>query len=361
MTPAQLLALVKQGKRPPALLLLGPEAYDRRRVKEALTASVPEGSLTQHDLTEVTLAEVLDDARALSLFATDRLIWVVNGEAALPRTRAEDPPVPRAASDAESDDGSSAPFRSVDAAPLAAYIKDPTPGVTLVFEAVRFDFVGDDKRKQERVRKLYGAITGVVELRRYAAHEARAEAEALTRKAGVRMDGSTLDVLVEAMGADISRIAVEIEKLALYAGDRPVSMDEIAALAPEARSVTIFALVNALGRRDRARSLEALDTLVQEGEYLPLVLAFLSTQFRMALVASEADLRAAGQIQSHFTRLGVPVWGSRADQIAQTVSRFSPAQLQSAIKLISQADRHLRDARPDDRTIMEQFVVELTS
>ena len=42
-----------------------------------------------------------------------------------------------------------------DAAPLAAYLKDPTPGVVLVFEASRFDFEGDDKRKQERVRKFY--------------------------------------------------------------------------------------------------------------------------------------------------------------------------------------------------------------
>jgi DNA polymerase-3 subunit delta len=349
LTAAQLLALVKQGKRPPALLLLGPESYDKRRIKEALAAGVPEGSLTEHDLTEVTLAEVLDDARSLSLFASDRLIWVLNGEAALPRGRAAD--------ENEEDAGASA---SGDAAPLAAYLKDPTPGVTLVFEAVRFDFEGDDKRKQERVRKFYSAITGVVELRRYAAHEARSEAEALMRKAGLRLDASALDLLVDAMGADIARIAVEIEKLALFAGDRPLSMDDIASLSPEARTVTIFALVNALGRRDRARSLETLDTLVKEGEYLPLVLAFLSTQFRMALVAREAGLRAPGQIQSHFTRLGVQVWGSRADQIAQTVSRFSQSQLENAVKLISQADRRLRDARPDDRSIMEQFVVELT-
>jgi DNA polymerase III subunit delta len=352
LTPAQLLALVKQGKRPPALLLLGPEAYDRRRIKETLRASVPEESLTEHDLIEVSLAEVLDDARALSLFATDRLIWVVNGEAALPRGRAGD-------AAGESDDG--APSGSGDSAPLTAYVKDPTPGVMLVVEAVRFDFEGDDKRKQERVRKFYGAINAVVELRRYAAHEARAEAEVLKSKAGVRMDASVLDLLVEAMGADIARIAVEIEKLALFAGNRPVSPDEIATLAPEARTVTIFALVNALGRRDRVHSLETLDTLVKEGEYLPLVLAFLSTQFRMALVAREAGLRVAGQIQSHFTRLGVPLWGSRADQIAQTVSRFSQAQLENAVKLISQADRRLRDARPDDRSIMEQFVIELTA
>ena len=56
-------------------------------------------------------------------------------------------------------------------------------------------------------------------------------------------------------------------------------------------NVAIFALVNAMGRRDRTRALQVLDTLARDGEYLPLALAFLSTQFRMALVAREAGLR----------------------------------------------------------------------
>lgn len=355
MSPAQLLAQIRQGKCPPVLLLLGPEAYDRRKLKDALAASLPEGGMTEHDLSETTLAEVLDDARALSLFAPERLIWVLNAEAVLPKGRAAH------SDDAEDDaEGESGGGSSGDAALLNAYTKDPTPGVTLVFEAARFDFEGDDKRKQDRVRKFYNAIPAVVELRRYAAHEARAEAGNLLRKAGLTLDAPALDLLVEALGGDMARIAVEIEKLALFAGNRTVSEEDIAALVPDARAVTIFALVNALGRRDRSRSLEVLDTLVKEGEYLPLVLAFLSTQFRMALVAREAGLRSAGQIQTHFTRMGVPMWSSRAEQIQQTVSRFSQPQLESAVKLLFRADTGLRDARPDDRTIMEQFVVELT-
>ncbi|PWU06825.1 MAG: DNA polymerase III subunit delta [Terriglobia bacterium] len=347
VTPAQLLARLKKQQLPAACLLLGPEAYERRRLKQALTASVPEGAMAEHDLHETALAEVLDDARALSLFAAERLIWVLNAEAALPKGRSSE--------EGEEEGGGSS------AAPLASYLKDPTPGVTLVFEASRYDFEGDDKRKQDRVRKFYGAITDVVELRRFAPHEARAETEALLRRAGISMDADTIDLLVEALGADMARIAVEIEKIALFAGPRPVTADDIAALVPDARATTIFALVNALGRRDRTRSLELLDTLTKEGEYLPLVLAFLSTQFRMALVAREAGLKSPSQIQGHFSRLGIPMWGSRAEQIQQTITRFTPPQLQRALKLIFQADRSLRDARPDDRIVMEQFVLELTA
>ena len=79
----------------------------------------------------------------------------------------------------------------------------------------------------------------------------------------------------------------------------------------------------------------------------------------MALAAREAGLKSAGQVQQHFTRLGMPMWGSRADQIWQTVSKFSRPQLERALGLIYWADKSLRDARPDDRTVMEHFILEL--
>ncbi len=348
MTAPQLMARVKKGAPPPAVLLLGPEAYDRRRLKEALTAAFPEGSVTQHDLLELTLAEVLDDARSLSLFASERLIWIVNAEAALPRGKVS--------SDDDEGDGPAG-----DSAPLGAYMKDPTPSVALVFEASRFDFEGEDKRKQDRVRKFYGAIPDVIELRRYASHEARKETEALAGRAGFRLDDAALDLLVEALGADIARIAVEIEKLSLFAGNRTVTAEDIGTLVPDARATTIFALVNAVARRDRIRALEILDTLTRDGEYLPLALAFLSTQFRMALVTREAGLKNGSQVQSHFTKMGVPMWSSRADQVYQTAAKFSQAQLERAMKSIFEADRGLRDARPDDRIVMEQFILRMAA
>jgi len=346
VTPAQLLARIRKQAIPPAILLLGTEAYERRRLRDALAATVAPEALTRHDLAERSLAEVLDDARSLSLFVSERLIWVANAEAAMPRGRGE-----------EESDSESAPSTG-DTALLTAYLRDPTPGVVLVFEAIRFDFEGDDKRRQDRVRKFYAAITEVVELRRFSVQDARAEAEALARRAGLRIDPAALDLLVEALGADVARVAVEIEKLSLFAGARAVGEDDIAALVPDARATNVFALVNALGRRDRRRALEVLDTLTREGQYLPLALAFLSTQFRMALVAREAGLKSSQQIQGHFTRLGIPMWGSRADQVYQTVSKFNQSQLERAMNLIYQADKGLRDTR-DDRTVMEQFILKL--
>jgi DNA polymerase-3 subunit delta len=352
MTPAQFLARIQRREIAPAYLFLGAEAHQGRRCREALLEAMlspgeRENGLTQYDLSESSLAQVIDDARSLSLFAAQRVILVSNAEAALPHQKSE-----------EEEDGG-APTGG--ASELAAYLKNPSPGVVLLFEAVRFEFEGEEKKRLERVRKFYSAIAETVELQRYSMDDARAEARALARGAGIAIDPGVLDLLVEALGGDVARIAIEIEKLALFtAGGRSVSADDIAALAPDARSSTIFALVHALGRRDRARGLELLDTLCKEGEYLPLALAFLSTQFRLALASKESGMRSPQQILGHFSRAGVPMWSSRAEQVYQTVSRFSEEQLVRGLKLIFQADRDLRSARPDDRIVMERFVLELT-
>jgi DNA polymerase-3 subunit delta len=347
MTPAQFLGAVKRGEIPPVTLFLGQEGYNRKRCRDALmaAASVQPEFL---DALETPLAAIVDDARALSLFASERLVFVVNAEAAMPRSS-------RSAAADDDEDGESAASGS--AAAIEAYVKNPTPGVTLVLQATRWDFDGDDKTKTERVRKFYGAVASVVEFRSFSVDEARLELDRIARAAGVKLDGAASQALVEALAADVERISVEVEKLSLYG--KPVTADDLALLVPDARESTIFALVNALGRRDRSRALEVLDTLIREGEYLPLALTFLASQFRMALVVKEANLRGASQIQGHFQRSGIPMWGSKAEQVAATAGKFTREQLERGLKLIFETDRDLRSARPDDRTVVETFVVRL--
>lgn len=355
MSPDQFVGKLKQNGAAPACLFLGPEVFNRDRCRRALIDAVlspeeREEGISRFDLQEVPLRDVVDDARAMSLFASRRLLIVSNAEAILPRGKA-------AASEEEEGEGGAG---SADA--LVEYLRDPTPGVFILVEAVRFDFEGDDKKKLERVQKFFSAIHEVVELRRLSLDDARRRAQTLASEAKLNIPGPTLEMLVESMGGDVARIAVELEKLQLLTGGRrSVTDDDILTMVPDARASTIFALVNAMGRRDRRRSLEILDTLTRDGEYLPLALSFLSGQMRMALAAQEAGLRSAGQIQGYFSRAGVQVWGSRAEQIQQTVSRFSPDQLRRSLTLIFEADRGLRDTRPDDRVILERLILQLTA
>lgn len=350
MTPEQLLISLK---KPPApvYLFLGPDGYERDRCRRALReaalpAELRDEGFTRHDLDEVSLSAVLDDANSLSLFASERLIWVTGAEGALPKRLS-------ATEDKDPADASSQ---------LKQFIQNPAPGVTLVFDSQRFEFDGEDKAKTDRVRKFYAAIPQVVEFPRYSPASARQLVAKLAGELKLSIGANEIDLLVEALDADASRLANELEKLSLHSGPGGVvTMEQIAELVPNARSSSVFALVSAIGRGDRLASLSALDTLVRDGEYLPLALTFLATQFRLALVAHEAGIKNAFQIQSHFQKLGVPMWKSRADQVAETVAKLPRGRLARAIRHLYVADQAFREPRPDDRSVMENLVWKLTA
>ena len=344
MTADQFLAQIQKGPLAPAYLFIGPEAYQRdqcRRaiVNRALPESERESGYTRLDLEELSIPAVMDDACALSLFAPNRVLWISRAEGAVPRGN-----------------------ETVNVPPeLASYLKNPTPGVVLIFDTARYELDGEDKTKTERIRKFYAPVPVQVEFARCSAVQARKLAQDLARDAKLKFHPDDLTSLVDAVGCAPARVAVEIEKLRLFLGEgAQVTAEHIASLVPQAQATTIFALVNALGRNDRRKALDLLDVLVREGEYLPLALSFLASQFRQALVAQEANLRSAGQVQGYFSKMGVPMWPSRAEQVVQTLNGFSAAELRAALKRIARTDAALRDIRPDDRVVLEDLVVNLT-
>jgi DNA polymerase III subunit delta len=78
------------------------------------------------------------------------------------------------------------------------------------------------------------------------------------------------------------------------------------------------------------------------------------------LVAREANLKSTYDIQQQFTRMGIRIWRDRAEQVRQTLSAFPRDKLELAIRKTYDADRALRDARPDDRIVMEELILALT-
>lgn len=351
LNPSQFLAQVTKQPLAPAYLFAGPEAYYRRLCRDALIARAlaPEHrveGLAHVDLDQTTLREVLDDACSLSLFATDRVIWVTSAELALPRRITS--------SESEDDTGGEGG--------LAAYLKHATPGTVIVFECSRWDFSGDDRPKIERVLKFFSAVPVSVEFRPLTPESSRFLAQELAKKHGLRLGGQELAALLDAVAGDASRLEAEIEKLSLYTGkERAVTMDDLRTLVPNAAQSTIFYLVNALGKCDRAGALRSLDILVREGEYLPLALTFLSTQFRLALAAKEAKVTSAQQAQSFFGKIGVRMWRDRAEQVAAMTSLFTRDRLAQAVALIYDTDKKFREGYKDDRLIMEGLVLALTA
>lgn len=358
MTPDQFLRSLERADPKPVYLFLGPEVYRRRLCREALVGKLlqPEerdGGLTRHEMDSVSLSEVIDDARSMSLFAGNRVIWAAGAEAALPRGRG---------ATAGEEEGTAAGPKSADASLLADYCKDPTPGVVIVFDSSRYSLEGEDKTKSERVAKFYAAARDAVEFAPANALDARVFAQKRAGELALTIGPQDLDRLVEATAADLARLANELDKLSLYAAGQGgvITESDIVALVPNLSETTIFALVNALARRDRLGSLRLLDALIREGEYLPLALTFLGGLLRMALAARELRLRSAQDVQNYFQKQGVAMWRSRAEQVYNASLKFPQEKLEEAISSVFRADRDLKGSRPDDRIVMEDFVLRLT-
>ncbi|MBL8222821.1 MAG: DNA polymerase III subunit delta [Bryobacterales bacterium] len=329
-------------------LFVGPEMYRRRicrkmLLEKFLPEDMREEGFVRHDLDDTGLRDAVDDASSLSLFVTRRVVWIGAAEAAVPK-------------------GNAADAEAAATAIVTAYAKNPTPDTIVVFDSSRLTFDNEDKTKLDRLRKIFAVVKDQVEFVPYSVDEARKLAGDLATRSGLQIHPPALDALVESLGADAARISTEIEKLALFTGGkRKVTEEDIAAMAPDARATTIFALVNALSRGDRSQSLDLLETLVRDEQYLPLALTFLATQFRLALTAKEEGLRTQQQLMGHFAKLGVGMWPSRAQQVLETMNAFPRARLEMAISKMYQADKALRDRPADERIVIEDVVLALTA
>ena len=213
----------------------------------------------------------------------------------------------------------------------------------------------------ERVERFFSAIRDVVEFRQFTPEASRFLAQQLAKQFRLRIAGAELAALLDSVAGDANRLASEIEKLSLYAGSqRAVTMDDVRALVPNTSQSTIFALVNALAKRDRAAAFKSLDVLVREGEYLPLALTFLSSLFRLALAAKESRITSAQQAQSFFQQLGLRIWRERAEQVVTTAAAFSQEHLRRAILAIYETDKKFREGYKDDHLIMETLILAVT-
>ena len=92
------------------------------------------------------------------------------------------------------------------------------------------------------------------------------------RGAGLDLRPEAAQALVDLVGEDLARLAAEIEKAALYAGDdRRVSEEIVSALAGETRTRQYWELTQALEEARRADALRLVSQLLASGDE-PLIL-----------------------------------------------------------------------------------------
>jgi DNA polymerase-3 subunit delta len=336
MPAAAARALFEQlakGKAPAVVLLLGSDPYwrdlCRRKLAEALVPeSAREWATDRLSAEESDADDVVNRAQMRPMMAPRQLLFVGDAEAW--------------------EAGSEEKLKRTLAA-LTAYFENPAPFTVLVLEAEKLD-------QRTRFAKLLGEHALVVELEAVGADPAALAAE-MARGLGVELDPAAARALVEATAGRAARMAIELEKLACYAGEsRRISAADVRNLVVAEGAAEVWELADLLASGERGRALELVDELMRRGESAPGLVGALAWMFRKLVKASEVP--AGSNPYQAARQLGMRPEAARI--AVDHAHRLSREQLRDSLVALAEADDRLKSAGKDDRGVMAFLVARLS-
>jgi DNA polymerase-3 subunit delta len=186
------------------------------------------------------------------------------------------------------------------------------------------------------------------ELHQWLTREAQAHGKTLTLAGAQR--------LVDMVGANLSELASELEKLTLFAGaEKTLTPNLVSQLASHSRTYNIFALVDALGEASAQKRLSALAHLLDLGEPPARILVMLARQLRILLRLKE---NPAGSPPEALARtLEVPAW--KMKDVMKQAAQFTVPALQNHLRRLHQTDQQLKTSAGNPRLWLEWCLLQM--
>ena len=215
---------------------------------------------------------------------------------------------------------------------LVAYLDAPSPSTVLFAVTSKLD-----KRLKFYAAASKKGFLHVLEAPAARQLESWIRGEASER--GVKLSSGAVTRLADAVGGDLSRLALCIDQLALYAGGREVAADDVDDLVADTRERTVFELTDAIGAADLRRALVAVGSLTEQRQSAIGVLVMLARHVRQMGLVHVARSEGVGA-RDLPAALGVPPFV--VDKLTAQARRYHPAALARATELIATADWALK-------------------
>lgn len=226
---------------------------------------------------------------------------------------------------------------------LVDYLDAPSPTTVLVCVTSKLD-----KRM-----KLYAAAAKkkwlhVLEAPRNVQPWIRDEAKAR----GVKISADAVSRLADAVGGDLSRLALTLDQLAVYAGERAITVDDVEDLVADTRERSVFELTDAIGEGRLRDALAAVSSLCDQRQSAIGVVAMLARHVRQLALVHAGKARGAGK--GELAQLvGAPPF--IVDKLTAQARRYQPEALAEAQGLLADVDRSLKgqvlDVEPSGATV----------
>jgi DNA polymerase-3 subunit delta len=225
-------------------------------------------------------------------------------------------------------------WKAPDAKAIVDYLKDPTPDTVLAL-------VGSELKKDSALAKAC-AKSGTVLL--YDAPRKRDLPSWVAKQfeaIGVRADRDACRLLVEMVGEEPEQLRSEIEKLATWAGDQPVTEADVQLLAAVSADTSVFELTDAWGRRDTATALTAVEALLEKSgtRELPRLVALLANH--VGRVRACQALAAEG-VRPRDAAPRLKMHPFAAEKAFAHAANYGPDELASAVVRLAELDLALK-------------------
>src|ERR1700739_4715480 len=349
------IAEVRENRLRAGYVLLGDEIFLYERCRRAVIDTlVPAGlkdfCLSDLDLAETNIFEVLDRARTPSLMAPFQVFFVRGLKGLYTRGAKKEE------------------FAAID-----EYFRSPNPQCLVLFVADHIRIPSDPRRmdmdaknRYERIRETLGEWCGMVELARADEADAMRWIAAESERNQVQFETDAARELADALGADMMLIASEWNKLVLYAGEkRLVTLGDVETMVLAAKQRSLYELTDAISARDTARALKLLHGLLNAsdgGEDSAIGhLYMLARTFRQMLVILEKNVRDSPAIwQALWQGFRMPPFAAE-DLIRQARRYKSRRELTRALRLVARADLELRSSPANKLLVLERLILDLAS
>ena len=350
----------------PGYLFYGEEEYlaDEfvAELQQVLAASAGgEIRLTRMDLDETRWRDIVDAARtAPFLFEPWRAIVVRVPEK---RSASERAPDRTAARDGE-EGRTSRYLGPVDQKILREYFADPPSRTVLV--VIRAGKVRKDDAVVRFFASLPKAAFSTTEMKRLNAPALMRRADERARALGKTLTEGAKQRLFELLGQDLRLTMNEVDKLAIFVGEKKgIEAEDVNQATAGQRSFESYDLDDALAAADFGKGAAVLNDLLTEGERPEQIVGRLAGFFRGVLAAqtwlAEKSRNKDEIFQSLFPHISKN-WGDlyrrKYGDFFGVVEGFTPSELNALLAKLRKADVRLKTTDTDPQTVLETFLRE---
>ncbi|WP_435015931.1 DNA polymerase III subunit delta [Tundrisphaera sp. TA3] len=316
-----------RGALKPIYALSGDDAYLRDESIKAIIRKAVDGddmAVARFAGEQAGLAAVLDEVRTLPFLAKCRVAVVDNAD----------------------------PFVTAHRKELESYAEKPATSGVLILSAKTWP-------GSTRLAKLVDKVGASIECK--TPKEAELPAwlvQHAKAHVGVRLDNDAAQLLVDLVGPEIGLLAMEVEKLAVYVGERAsIGRQDVARMVGAGRVETVWRTLEEATVGHGGEALADLDRLMASGEHPVKLLAgfgypLLKLHHAGRLRRARLDHKEACRI-AEINHYGV-------EKARQQHAHLGPDRVERLPEMLLQADLDLKgESSLDGRIVMERLFVEL--